>query len=132
VPCTSFSIKTVSFPPAYNIVIRSMRAAQAVWSWGPSVAHTWKIWFDRSDNWASLIENVYRQVGLEWFQGPGQIHNPDMMTIGRGGMTDGEYRVEVRACVRACVRAGGWLSGWVGMCVGVGVGVGLGWGALDV
>eukprot|EP00035_Acanthoeca_spectabilis_P008340 m.152325 g.152325 ORF g.152325 m.152325 type:complete len:452 (+) comp14318_c0_seq2:3577-4932(+) len=69
--------------------------SEAVWSWGPNVAHSWKIWFDRSDSWHSVIENVYRQVGLEWFQGPGQIHNPDMLTIGRGAMADGEYRVEM-------------------------------------
>lgn len=40
--------------------------SEAVWSWGPNVAHSWKIWFDRSDSWHSVIENVYRQVGLEW------------------------------------------------------------------
>jgi alpha-galactosidase len=43
---------------------------EAVWSWGPAVGHTWKIWFDRNDQWESLIENVYRQVGLEWYVPP--------------------------------------------------------------
>ena len=78
--------------------------SEAVWSWGPDIAHTWKIWFDRHDTFESLMDNVEIQVytGVPWWQKRGAIVNTDMLTVGRGGyeggkpgMTQGQYRVEV-------------------------------------
>jgi len=78
--------------------------AEAVWTWGPKMAHTWKVWFDRHDNFGSLMNNVEVQVaaGLAWWQGRGAVVNTDMLTVGRGGyaggspgMTEGQYRIEV-------------------------------------
>ena len=37
--------------------------SEHVWSWGPSVANLWKVWFDREDNFNSLMDNVEIQVG---------------------------------------------------------------------
>ena len=64
-------------------------------SWGPQIANMYKIWFDRSDSWHSLIDNVHQQVGMQWFQSSGAFINTDMMTAGRGGMTAGETRAEL-------------------------------------
>eukprot|EP01043_Picozoa_sp_COSAG02_P073607 COSAG02_NODE_14381_length_1278_cov_1.154368_1_plen_85_part_00 len=36
--------------------------SELVWSWGPSVANLWKVWFDRQDTFESLMNNVEIQV----------------------------------------------------------------------
>jgi len=69
--------------------------SEFVASWGPSHANMWKIWFDRTDDWHSLYENVHQQVGMQWFQACNGFFFPDFMTIGQGGMTQGQYRAEV-------------------------------------
>ena len=76
--------------------------SEHVWSWGPSVANLWKVWFDREDNFNSLMDNVEIQVGQAWHQAPGAITNADMITVGRGvyaggkpGMAPGQYRIEM-------------------------------------
>lgn len=68
---------------------------QWVVNWGPSVANAFKIWFDRYDAWASLMDNVKQQVHLGWFQGPGAWLHPDQMTIGQGAFSAAEGRTEV-------------------------------------
>lgn len=74
---------------------------QAVWSWGPNMAHTWKVWFDRHDNFASLMSNVEVQVaaGLAWWQTRGAVVNTDMLTVGRGGYAGGKPGMTEGQCV---------------------------------
>jgi alpha-galactosidase len=62
--------------------------------WGPGIANMWKLWFDREDTWYSLLDNVHQQVGMQWFQSCNAFNNPDFMTVGQGGMTQGQYRTE--------------------------------------
>lgn len=69
--------------------------SEFVGSWGPDMANMWKIWFDRQDNWYSLLDNVHQQVGMQWFQKCGAFNNPDFLTVGQGGMTQGQYRAEM-------------------------------------
>jgi len=65
-----------------------------VGNWGPDMANMWKIWFDREDNWDSFLTNVHQQVGLQWFQSCNAYNNPDFLTVGQGGMSQGQYRAE--------------------------------------
>jgi len=69
--------------------------SEYVASWGPDMANMWKLWFDREDTWESLMGNVHQQVGLQWFQSCNAFHNPDFLTNGQGGMTNGQYRAEM-------------------------------------
>eukprot|EP01116_Phalansterium_solitarium_P005205 TRINITY_DN1661_c0_g1_i4.p1 TRINITY_DN1661_c0_g1~~TRINITY_DN1661_c0_g1_i4.p1 ORF type:complete len:450 (-),score=144.81 TRINITY_DN1661_c0_g1_i4:76-1425(-) len=69
--------------------------SEFVCSWGPDMANMWKIWFDRWDGWQSLLDNTHQQVGMQWFQSANAFNNPDFMTVGQGGMTQGQYRAEV-------------------------------------
>eukprot|EP00656_Telonema_subtile_P056352 TRINITY_DN8981_c0_g1_i1.p1 TRINITY_DN8981_c0_g1~~TRINITY_DN8981_c0_g1_i1.p1 ORF type:complete len:454 (-),score=82.97 TRINITY_DN8981_c0_g1_i1:294-1655(-) len=71
------------------------RWTQEVLEWGPDMANMWKLWFDRWDGWQSLKDNAFSQIHAAWFQSCGAYNNPDMMTIGLGGMSEAEYRSEV-------------------------------------
>lgn len=52
-------------------------------------------------SWDFLIQRLLvcvpfaSQVGTQWFQSANAFNNPDMLTIGMGGMTEGQYRAEV-------------------------------------
>ena len=39
-----------------------------------------------------MLNILDQQVGLEKYSGPGHWNDPDMLEVGNGGMTDGEYR----------------------------------------
>lgn len=69
--------------------------AENVVAWGGEIANMYKLWFDRSDRWGSLLDNVGQQANFAWFQRPGAFLAPDQLTIGQGQMTAGEYRAEV-------------------------------------
>lgn len=66
-------------------------------TFGPAMAHLWRTSPDVADDWNSLLynidvndENRYRQDGV---QGPNSGWNyPDGLFVGKGGMTDAEYR----------------------------------------
>ena len=69
--------------------------SEEVVSWGPAIANMYKLWFDRSDHFESLLDNVHQQKNLAWFQAAGQFLAPDQMTLGQGRLTLGEARAEV-------------------------------------
>jgi len=53
-----------------------------------------KSWFDRIDTWQSVMDNSHNAIRLEWFHDCCAFHFPDMLTVGMGGLTQGESRVE--------------------------------------
>ncbi len=62
------------------------------WTWARGVGHLWRTTGDISDNWRSFTRLLDTQVGLEKYAGPGGWNDPDMLEVGNGGMTAGEYR----------------------------------------
>ncbi len=64
--------------------------------WGPAVGgNLWRTTGDIRDSWASMIENVEKQVPTASYAGPGHWNDPDMLEIGNGHMTDDEYRTHM-------------------------------------
>ncbi|EMD29736.1 NPCBM/NEW2 domain-containing protein [Amycolatopsis azurea] len=63
------------------------------WEWGRNAgAQLWRTTGDITDTWASVMNLLDQQVGLEAYSGPGGWNDPDMLEVGNGGMTDTEYR----------------------------------------
>lgn len=62
------------------------------WEWAGSVGHLWRTCWDIQDSWESLCAIVDRQRDLHPFSGPDRWNDPDMLEVGNGGMTVGEYR----------------------------------------
>lgn len=69
-----------------------------VHSWGPGMGHFWRTSRDIADEWISVLKNIDRNDENR-FQGPevqgpavGAWNYPDALFVGKGGMTDIEYR----------------------------------------
>ena len=75
------------------------------WLWAGSVGNLWRTTGDIQDRWQGrqkwpdgnccsngMLDIVDQQVGLETYAGPGHWNDPDMLEVGNGGMSDGEYR----------------------------------------
>merc|ERR1740117_1285707 len=53
-----------------------------------------KSWFDRGDEWLSLLSNVHNQIRVAEWHRRGFLHFPDMPTCGQGNFDMGECRAE--------------------------------------
>lgn len=62
------------------------------WLWAKGIGHLWRTTGDIQANWASVTNLLDQQVGLEKYSGPGGWNDPDMLEVGNGSMTKGEYR----------------------------------------
>ena len=70
------------------------------WTWAPGVGQSWRTTGDLLDCWdcskewggMGLVHVIDLQDGLHPFAGPGHWNDPDMLQVGNGGMTLGEYR----------------------------------------
>ncbi len=64
--------------------------------WGVEVGgNLWRTTGDIRDQWASMIDNIHRQVPTAPYAGPGHWNDPDMLEIGNGHMTADEYRTHM-------------------------------------
>lgn len=63
-----------------------------VTSWGPVVGNSWRTGLDIKDEWSSIKENLKSNTEHPEVAGPGRWNDPDMLIVGKGGMTDMEYR----------------------------------------
>lgn len=61
------------------------------WEWAPSMGNLWRTTGDIRDSWASMVEKLDEQVGLNKYAGPGHWNDPDMLEVGNGGMSTTEY-----------------------------------------
>jgi alpha-galactosidase len=67
-----------------------------VWKWGPKVGgNLWRTTGDISDNWRSMETIGFNQLDIARYARPGQWNDPDMLEVGNGGMTNGEYRTHM-------------------------------------
>lgn len=76
----------------------AVQASELAWVWldklpqqekGP---HIFKSWFDIFDTFASTMTNVHNQVRIAEYQHCGHYNTPDMLTVGQGQQSMGEYR----------------------------------------
>ena len=62
------------------------------WEWGRTVGgNLWRTTGDIRDRWTSMLSILDKQVGLEKYSGPNGWNDPDMLEVGNGHMTNGEY-----------------------------------------
>jgi alpha-galactosidase len=89
------------------------------WLWAKNIGNLWRTTGDIYDHWEGrglyslgVMNILDRQVGLEGAAGPGHWNDPDMLEVGNGGMTDGEYRAHFSlwAILAAPLIAGNDLS----------------------
>ncbi|XP_073295242.1 alpha-galactosidase-like [Primulina huaijiensis] len=61
-------------------------------TWAKSIGNSWRTTGDIQDNWDSMTSRA--DINDQWasYAGPGGWNDPDMLEVGNGGMTTGEYR----------------------------------------
>jgi len=64
----------------------------APWVWGPETGQLWRTSPDIRDVYPSMLLNLLLTQEWAGFAGPGHWNDPDMLEVGNGGMTDGQYR----------------------------------------
>lgn len=52
------------------------------------------LWQDIKDTWRNTLMNAQNQIRLAEYHTCGQFLTPDMLTVGMGGQTAGEYRAQ--------------------------------------
>jgi alpha-galactosidase len=67
---------------------------ESPWTWGPGTAHMWRTTGDRQDTWSDFLAILDKNAALATHAGPFAWNDPDILQVGRGGMTDREYRSE--------------------------------------
>jgi len=60
-------------------------------TWAAPVGNSWRTTGDISDNWSSMLSNLDQNDIVAKYAGPGGWNDPDMLEVGNGGMTNGEY-----------------------------------------
>ncbi len=96
---------TQNAPASYELMRDALRASgrpivfslcewgsNQPWIWAGTVGQLWRTTGDISDDWNSWTHILDLQVGLDRFARPGHWNDPDMLEVGNGGMTAGEYR----------------------------------------
>jgi alpha-galactosidase len=64
-----------------------------LWAADPDIgANSWRTTGDIEDSFQSMLSNYNQNVVLEAYARPGHWNDPDMLEIGNGGMSAGEYR----------------------------------------
>ena len=79
---------------------------ELVWNWAGISnttvgvhAHMFKSWFDREDNWYSVLDNLHNQIRIAEYQTCGTFNMPDYLTIGMGGQSQEQYMAQFAAWV---------------------------------
>lgn len=65
------------------------------WRWAPRIGNLWRTTEDIDDKWPSMLDNLDMSSQHATVAGPGAWNDPDMLEVGNGGMTDGEYRAHM-------------------------------------
>jgi alpha-galactosidase len=64
----------------------------APWTWGANTGNLWRISGDIADRWLGFLKVVDTDAPLYPSASPGAWNDPDMLQVGRGGMTATEDR----------------------------------------
>jgi alpha-galactosidase len=57
------------------------------WTWAPKIANMWRSNNDYGDSWSQVLGNLDQEASLAGDAGPGHWNDPDILQIGRSGLT---------------------------------------------
>lgn len=74
-------------------VVFSIVSLHSPWNWAPSIAvNMWRINTDAKDTYSDMMHTADVDAGLAHYANKTHWNDPDMLQVGRGGMTPDEYR----------------------------------------
>ena len=69
----------------------------APWTWAPPISNMWRSNNDYGDSWGQVLANLDQEAPLAGYAGPGHWNDPDILQVGRGGMTTAEDQAHFSA-----------------------------------
>jgi alpha-galactosidase len=64
------------------------------WTWAPKIANMWRSNNDYGDSWSQVLGNLDQEASLSGDAGPGHWNDPDILQIGRSGLTTAEDQAQ--------------------------------------
>jgi alpha-galactosidase len=64
------------------------------WTWAPKIANMWRTNNDYGDTWSQVLGNLDQEASLSSYAGPGHWNDPDILQIGRSGLTTPEDQAQ--------------------------------------
>jgi alpha-galactosidase len=64
------------------------------WTWAPKIANMWRSNDDYGDTWSQVLGNLDQEAPLASYAGPGHWNDPDILQIGRSGLTAAEDQAQ--------------------------------------
>jgi alpha-galactosidase len=64
------------------------------WTWAPKIANMWRSNNDYGDSWSRVLGNLDQEAPLAGYAGPGHWNDPDILQIGRSGLTTSEDQAQ--------------------------------------
>ncbi len=64
------------------------------WTWAPEIANMWRSNDDYGDTWSQVLGNLGQEASLAGYAGPGHWNDPDILQIGRSGLTTSEDQAQ--------------------------------------
>lgn len=65
------------------------------WTWAPKIANMWRSNNDYGDTWSQVLGNLDQEAPLSGYAGPGHWNDPDILQIGRSGLTTSEDQAQM-------------------------------------
>jgi alpha-galactosidase len=62
------------------------------YTWADTVGHSWRIAYDISNSWGSVMGQVGTNKPLAKYAGPGHWNDPDMLEVGNGALSNEENK----------------------------------------
>uniref|UniRef100_J3MKI2 Alpha-galactosidase n=2 Tax=Oryza brachyantha TaxID=4533 RepID=J3MKI2_ORYBR len=91
-PRMASSLRKTGRPIFYSICEWGM---MKVATWGSRYGNSWRTAGDIKDTWDSMLSNIDSNDEYAGYARPGGWNDPDMLEVGNGGMSNGEYVVHV-------------------------------------
>jgi alpha-galactosidase len=86
------ALKATGRPILYSIC--EWNPSLQPWTWAPKIANMWRSNDDYGDTWSQVLGNLDQEASLAGYAGPGHWNDPDILQIGRSGLTTSEDQAQ--------------------------------------
>lgn len=100
------ALKATGRPILYSIC--EWNPSLQPWTWAPKIANMWRSNNDYGDTWSQALGNLDQEAPLSGYAGPGHWNDPDILQVGRSGLTapEGQAQFSMWSMLSAPLLAG--------------------------
>ncbi|MBO0865401.1 MAG: glycoside hydrolase family 27 protein, partial [Mycobacterium sp.] len=90
------ALRSAPRPMVYSM--STGKPALVPWTWAQAAGgNMWRTDGDYGDTWPQVLANLDQEAPLAQFAGPGHWNDPDILQVGRGGMTTAQDQAHFSA-----------------------------------